>query len=228
MAEQSRDYYQITGAQTVQDIVQQLNFVLNRLSDRLDGLEGLRGKPTFHKSTMLFPTETISAGQVLKGTSSTEATVGGISASEVGNAVSSLESGISANINIEKSLTSLIDYENDTIIHQIPSQWLDVNSEVHGFYLHEPPALMPDIHARVHDLANAQDHTSSATSGQLLIADANGLPTDGSNTDTEISDTVSAVSAGLAGSKIYYVSDSSGGAVDRKLTFTGGILTAET
>lgn len=33
---------------------------------------------------------------------------------------------------------------------------------------------------------------------------------------------------GLAGTKVYYVSDTSGGAVTRKLTFTNGILTAET
>lgn len=32
----------------------------------------------------------------------------------------------------------------------------------------------------------------------------------------------------LAGTKIYYVADSSGGAVNRKLTFLNGILTAET
>lgn len=32
----------------------------------------------------------------------------------------------------------------------------------------------------------------------------------------------------LAGTKVYYVSDSSGGAVTRKLTFTDGVLTAET
>jgi hypothetical protein len=32
----------------------------------------------------------------------------------------------------------------------------------------------------------------------------------------------------LAGTKVYYVSDTSGGAVTRKLTFTDGILTAET
>lgn len=32
----------------------------------------------------------------------------------------------------------------------------------------------------------------------------------------------------LAGTKVYYVSDSSGGAVTRKLTFTNGILTSET
>lgn len=33
---------------------------------------------------------------------------------------------------------------------------------------------------------------------------------------------------GLAGTKVYYVSDSSGGAVTRKLTFVNGILTSET
>jgi hypothetical protein len=32
----------------------------------------------------------------------------------------------------------------------------------------------------------------------------------------------------LAGTKVYYVSDSSGGTVNRKLTFVNGILTAET
>ena len=32
----------------------------------------------------------------------------------------------------------------------------------------------------------------------------------------------------LAGTKVYYVADSSGGAVTRKLTFVGGILTSET
>ncbi len=32
----------------------------------------------------------------------------------------------------------------------------------------------------------------------------------------------------LAGTKVYYVSDSSGGAVTRKLTFNDGVLTAET
>lgn len=35
-------------------------------------------------------------------------------------------------------------------------------------------------------------------------------------------------STGLAGTKVYYVSDTSGGAVTRKLTFTNGILTSET
>lgn len=40
---------------------------------------------------------------------------------------------------------------------------------------------------------------------------------------------VSAVPAGgLSGTKVYYVADSSGDAVTRKLTFVNGILTAET
>lgn len=36
------------------------------------------------------------------------------------------------------------------------------------------------------------------------------------------------VNTGLAGTKVYYVSDSSGGAVTRKLTFVDGLLTSET
>lgn len=36
------------------------------------------------------------------------------------------------------------------------------------------------------------------------------------------------VNSGLAGTKTYYVSDTNGGAVNRKLTFVDGILTAET
>lgn len=32
----------------------------------------------------------------------------------------------------------------------------------------------------------------------------------------------------LSGAKVYYVADSSGGAVTRKLTFTNGVLTSET
>ena len=35
------------------------------------------------------------------------------------------------------------------------------------------------------------------------------------------------LSKGLSGTKIYYVSDTSGGAVTRMLTFTNGILTSE-
>jgi len=37
-----------------------------------------------------------------------------------------------------------------------------------------------------------------------------------------------AVVQGLAGTKVYYVSDTSGGTVNRKLTFVDGLLTGET
>lgn len=41
-------------------------------------------------------------------------------------------------------------------------------------------------------------------------------------------DADSLAAPGLSGTKEYYVSDSSGGAVTRKLTFVDGILTSET
>lgn len=56
--------------------------------------------------------------------------------------------------------------------------------------------------------------TAALTSGKIPIATTSGRLTDGPTP--------------LAGTKVYYVSDTSGGAVTRKLTFTDGILTAET
>lgn len=55
---------------------------------------------------------------------------------------------------------------------------------------------------------------ANLTSGKIPIASTSGLLVDGQ--------------APLSGTKVYYVADSSGGAVTRKLTFTDGILTAET
>jgi len=55
---------------------------------------------------------------------------------------------------------------------------------------------------------------SNLTSGKIPIASTNGRLIDGQTP--------------LAGTKVYWVSDTSGGAVNRKLTFTAGILTAET
>lgn len=56
--------------------------------------------------------------------------------------------------------------------------------------------------------------SSALTSGKYPKASTGGLIVDGP--------------APLAGTKVYYVSDTSGGTVNRKLTFTDGILTAET
>jgi hypothetical protein len=55
---------------------------------------------------------------------------------------------------------------------------------------------------------------SNLTSGKIPIASTNGRLIDGQTP--------------LAGTKVYWVSDTSGGAVNRKLTFIAGILTAET
>ena len=55
---------------------------------------------------------------------------------------------------------------------------------------------------------------SNLTSGAIPIASTNGRLIDGPTP--------------LAGTKVYYVSDTSGGATTRKLTFTNGILTSET
>jgi hypothetical protein len=45
-------------------------------------------------------------------------------------------------------------------------------------------------HARQHAITTTADHTSGATSGKLLKADANGLPIDASNTDTQLANTI--------------------------------------
>lgn len=57
------------------------------------------------------------------------------------------------------------------------------------------------------------DNGARLTSGKYPKASTNGRLIDGPTP--------------LAGTKVYYVSDTSGGAVTRKLTFTDGILTAE-
>lgn len=41
------------------------------------------------------------------------------------------------------------------------------------------------LHARQHSITSTSDHTSTATSGKMLKADANGLPVNATNTDTE-------------------------------------------
>ena len=45
-------------------------------------------------------------------------------------------------------------------------------------------------HAQQHAITSTTDHTSSATSGRMLKADANGLPVNATNTDTDVADAV--------------------------------------
>ena len=45
-------------------------------------------------------------------------------------------------------------------------------------------------HDRQHDITSTADHTSSATPGRVLKADANGLPVDATNTDAQVASAV--------------------------------------
>ena len=47
-------------------------------------------------------------------------------------------------------------------------------------------------HTRSHSIIGTSDHTSTATAGQMLKADANGLPVDATNTDAAVSAVVTA------------------------------------
>jgi hypothetical protein len=52
-------------------------------------------------------------------------------------------------------------------------------------------ATVTASHARSHSIIGTSDHTSTATSGQILKANANGLPVDATNTDTDVASAVS-------------------------------------
>ena len=52
-------------------------------------------------------------------------------------------------------------------------------------------------HARQHSITSTSDHTSTATSGQMLKADANGLPVNATNTDAQVSAAVTASHAAV-------------------------------
>jgi hypothetical protein len=90
----------------------------------------------------------------------------------------------------------------------------------------------------ISDFTNAQHtHTNTAGGGQLTDAALSSVVTvpkggSGANSLTGIlkGNGASAFTAitPLSGTKVYYVSDTSGGAVTRKLTFTDGVLTSET
>lgn len=51
-------------------------------------------------------------------------------------------------------------------------------------------SLHSDAHARSHAITGTSDHTSAATSGRMLKADASGLPVNATNIDTDVADAV--------------------------------------
>lgn len=71
-------------------------------------------------------------------------------------------------------------------------------------------------HARQHSITSTSDHTSAATSGQMLQADTNGLPVNATNTDAQVAAAVTASHAAVT------VSDTA--SID--LTLTGQQISA--
>lgn len=57
----AKETYQIGGA-SVEELTQRLNFVLNRIADRFDQLEGNRGNPTFRADLRLETNKITGAG----------------------------------------------------------------------------------------------------------------------------------------------------------------------
>jgi hypothetical protein len=138
MAEQSRGLYRLLGSKTAEEIERSLNFILMQIADRLDQLEGLRGTPKFYKSAFDFSTSAgLTVGNVLKATTTGKAEISAVDVSEVTNAAPTISSGLSAQIDVERSLVSLIDSQNDYVVHQFPTQWLEYNSEVFMFTTNE-------------------------------------------------------------------------------------------
>jgi hypothetical protein len=71
----------------------------------------------------------------------------------------------------------------------VTSSWAQVKAFFKTYFdtLYGPLA---SAHARLHSITSALDHTSGATPGKMLKADANGLPVDASNTDIQVAATV--------------------------------------
>jgi hypothetical protein len=110
--------------------------IFARLAERLDRMEGLKGNPRFYKTVFEMIGGNMTDGQVLRAMSSEQAEMSGLDVSDVSGAVPDSDSG-TAQINVEMSLISLIDAENDQVVHQFPTQWLEYNCEVFMFTTHE-------------------------------------------------------------------------------------------
>ena len=69
-----------------------------------------------------------------------------------------------------------------------------------GNYVAMGDTFSSSSHTQSHTITNTADHTSGATSGQILQADANGLPVDASNTNAELASVVSSEHSAAHGS----------------------------
>jgi hypothetical protein len=82
------------------------------------------------------------------------------------------------------------------------------------------------IHARQHAITQTLDHTSTATSGQMLKADANGLPVNATNTDTEVAGAVTHAADNTQAHSDYLLNSAADVGVG--LTLTGDNSSADT
>lgn len=64
---ETRDIYNLGKPQSLDELVRSLNFLFNRISDRLDRMEGLRGNPRYYSSLLEFILpKGLTVGQFLK------------------------------------------------------------------------------------------------------------------------------------------------------------------
>jgi hypothetical protein len=76
----------------------------------------------------------------------------------------------------------------------VTTTWTQIKSFLKTYFdtIYGPLA---SAHARLHSITSTLDHTSGATPGQILKADANGLPVDAANTDAQVAVAVAAAHA---------------------------------
>ncbi len=73
----------------------------------------------------------------------------------------------------------------------VTSTWTQVKAFL-KIYFDTLYGTLGAAHAQLHSIISTSDHSSAATSGQMLKADANGLPINATNTDAQVSAAVSA------------------------------------
>jgi hypothetical protein len=62
-------------------------------------------------------------------------------------------------------------------------------------YYHLTAAQVSALHTRLHSITSTSDHSSTATPGKMLKADASGLPIEATDTDVDVAATVEVVKA---------------------------------
>lgn len=119
---ESHEIYRVFG-EDVSGLVNQLNIILNLLSNRLDKLEGLRDDPAFFSSNFKYPSSPISG--FLKASSTSDADFGSLAVSDLGLTTTEIEEGsvaiISNSINVSEmgdSFIRILD-SNGTVLHQL-------------------------------------------------------------------------------------------------------------